>query len=108
MTPKIREQKQHIDEYGTDEVPPEQRAAIQDSYGCIKWDLKFLPLGKTPEIQEEKKEKLKMMSQQTDANLEESGRFGSTNLNGMTVHFKELTGIGLLETFTWNVGLKGK
>ncbi|KAF3851553.1 hypothetical protein F7725_013325 [Dissostichus mawsoni] len=55
----------------TDEVPPEQRAAIQDTYGCIKWDLKFLPLGETEESQQEKKEKLRVMSKQTDANPEE-------------------------------------
>lgn len=29
---------------------------------CINWDVKFLPLGETPESQQEKKEKLKMMS----------------------------------------------
>ena len=134
MTPKIRKRKRCTDESDTDEVPPEQRAAIQDTYGCINWDLKFLPLGETAESQQEKKEKLKMMSQQTDANPEEvkllmkltfytqrkqvnQGKdikylleewpFWFDEL-GMEVHFKELTGIGLKETFTRNVNLKGK
>ncbi|KAJ8354112.1 hypothetical protein SKAU_G00216790 [Synaphobranchus kaupii] len=133
-TPKIRKRKHRTDESDTDEIPPEQRAAIQDTYGCIKWDLKFLPLGETPESQQEKKEKLKMMAQQTNANPEEvkllmkltfytqrkqvnQGKnikylleewpFWFDEL-GMEVHFKELTGIGLKETFTRNVDLKGK
>ncbi|KAI4887416.1 hypothetical protein NFI96_018878, partial [Prochilodus magdalenae] len=119
---------------GRHKVPPEQRAAIQDTSGCINWDLKFLPLGEIAESQQEKKEKLKMMSQQTDANPEEvkllmkltfytqrkqvnQGKdikylleewpFWFDGL-GMEVHFKELTGIGLKETFTRNVNLKGK
>ncbi|KAL7885610.1 hypothetical protein AOLI_G00059050 [Acnodon oligacanthus] len=133
-TPKIRKRKHRTDESDTDKVPPEKRAAIQDTYGCINWDLKFLPLGETPESQQEKKEKLKMMSQQTNANSQEvrllmratfytqrkqvnQGKnikylleerpFWFDKL-GMAVHFKELTGIGLKETFTRNVDLKGK
>ncbi|XP_016385692.1 uncharacterized protein LOC107721972 [Sinocyclocheilus rhinocerous] len=108
--------------------------AIQDTYGCINWDVKFLPLGETPESQQEKKEKLKMMSQQTAANLEEVKHLMKLtfytqrkqvnqgknikclleewpfwfNELGMAVHFKELTGIGLKETFTRNLELKGK
>lgn len=120
-TPKIRKRKHHTDDTDTDEIPPEQRAAIQDTYGCINLDIKFLPLGETPESQQEKKEKLKMISQQTDANLEEvkhlmkltfytqrkqvnQGKnikclleewpFWFSEL-GMAVHFKELTGIGI-------------
>lgn len=69
--PKIRKRKSRTEDSDTDEVPPEQRAAIQDTYGCIKWDVKFLPLGETPESQEEKQEKLRRMSQQTNANPEE-------------------------------------
>lgn len=45
----MRKRKYQADESDTDEVPPEQRAAIQDTYGCINWDLKFLPVGETPE-----------------------------------------------------------
>ena len=134
MTPKIRKRKHRTDDSDTDEVPPEQRAAIQDTYGCINWDFKFLPLGDTPESQQEKNEKLKMMSQQADANpvevkllmkltfytqrkqvnqgnnvknLLEEWPFWFDEL-GMAVHFKELTGIGLKETFIRNVDLKGK
>jgi len=133
-TPKIRKRKNGTDESDTDEVPPEQRAAIQDTYGCIKWDLKFLPLGETEESQQEKKEKLRVMSKQTDVNPEEvkllmKSTFYTqrkqvnqgTNIKsllqewpfwfddlGMAVHFKELTGSELQETFTRNLDLKGK
>ncbi|KAK1896096.1 30S ribosomal protein S5 [Dissostichus eleginoides] len=132
-TPKIRKRKNGTDESDTDEVPPEQRAAIQDTYGCIKWDLKFLPLGETEESQQEKKEKLRVMSKQTDVNPEEvkllmKSTFYTqrkqvnqgTNIKsllqewpfwfddlGMAVHFKELTGSELQETFTRNLDLKG-
>lgn len=44
-TPKIRQRKHHTDESDTESVPSEQRAAIQDTYECINWDVKFLPLG---------------------------------------------------------------
>ncbi|XP_049437718.1 uncharacterized protein LOC125892035 [Epinephelus fuscoguttatus] len=133
-TPKIRKRKRHTEDSDTDEVPPEQRAAIQDTYGCIKWDVKFLPLGETPESQQEKQEKLRRMSQQTNANPEEIKQLMKStfftqrkqvnqgkNIKyllegwpswfselGMGVHFKELTGIALKETFIQNVDLKGK
>ncbi|XP_067374849.1 uncharacterized protein [Channa argus] len=133
-TPKIRKRRHRTDDSDTDEVPPEQRAAIQDTYGCINWDLKFLPRGETLESQQEKKEKLKRMDQQADANAEEVKCLmkltfytqrkqvnQGTNIKhlqeewpfwfkelGMAVHFKELTGIGLKETFIRNVDLKGK
>lgn len=70
-TPKIRQRKHHTDESDTESVPSEQRAAIQDTYECINWDVKFLPLGETTESQQLKKEKLKMMFQKTDTNPEE-------------------------------------
>lgn len=133
-TPKIRKRKHRTEDSHTEEVAPEQRAAIRDTYGCIKWDMKFLPLGETAETQQEKKAKLKRMSQQTDANTEEVKHLmkmtfytqrklinEGQNLKylleewpflfselGMTVHFQELTGIHLKETFTRNVDLKGK
>ncbi|XP_041857249.1 uncharacterized protein LOC121650031 isoform X2 [Melanotaenia boesemani] len=133
MTPKIRKRKRHSGS-DTEEIPPEQRAAIQDTYGCIKWDLKFLPLGETPESQQDKKEKLKMLSQQTNVNLEEVKQLMKKtfysqrkDINqgkdikhvlkewpfwfkdiGIGVHFKELTGIELKEKFTQNLDLKGK
>lgn len=34
-TPKIRKRKIRTEDSDTDEVPSEQRAAIQDTYGCI-------------------------------------------------------------------------
>lgn len=60
MTQKIRKQKYHTDEYDMDEFPPEQREASQDTYGCINWDLKFLPLGETPKSKRGKKEQTKL------------------------------------------------
>ncbi|RXN37846.1 Prolyl-tRNA synthetase associated domain-containing 1 [Labeo rohita] len=133
-TPKIRKRKHCTDDSDTDEIPPEQRAAIQDTYGCVNWDVKFLPLEETPESQQEKKEKLKMMSRNNDANLEEVKSLMKLtfytqrkqvnqgenikylleewpfwfNELGMAVHFKELTSIGLKETFTRNLEVKGK
>lgn len=133
-TPKIRKRKSCIEDSDTDEVPLEQRAAIQDTYGCVKWDVKFLPLGETVVSQHEKQEKLRRMSQQTNANREEVKELMKstfytqrTQVNqgksiqdllegwptwfselGMGVHFKELTGISLKETFIQNVDLKGK
>lgn len=133
-TPKIRKRKSRTEDSDTDEVPSEQRAAIQDTYGCIKWDIKFLPLGETLESQQEKKEKLRRMSQQTNANPEEIKQLMKSTFYtqrkqvnqgenikdllegwpswfselGMGVHFKELTGIALQGTFIQNVDLKGK
>ncbi|XP_073763552.1 uncharacterized protein [Danio rerio] len=133
-TPKIRKRRHQTDDSDTDEIPPEKRAAIQDTYGCINWHVKFLPLGETSESQEEKKEKIKIMSRQTDADAEEVRHLMKLtfytqrnqvnqgknikclledwpwwfNELGMAVHYKELTGIGLNETFTRNLDLKGK
>ncbi|KAI7810828.1 hypothetical protein IRJ41_007022 [Triplophysa rosa] len=133
-TPKLRKRKRPNNESDTDEVPPEQRAAMQDTYGCINWDLKSLPLGETPDSQRQKKEQLKMMFQQNDTNTDEVKRLMKLtfytqrkqvnqgdnikclleewpfwfNELGMAVHFKELTGIGLKETFTRNLTLKGE
>ncbi|XP_043088730.1 uncharacterized protein LOC122334911 [Puntigrus tetrazona] len=118
----------------TDEIPLEDRAAMQDTYGCIKWNVKFLPLEETQESQQQKMEKLKVMFQHSDANpeevkclmkstfytqrqhvnqgksikcLREEWPFWFDEL-GMSVHFMELTGIDLKETFTRNLDLKGK
>ncbi|XP_040888005.1 uncharacterized protein LOC121194625 [Toxotes jaculatrix] len=133
-SPKIRKRKARTDESDSDEISPEQRAEMQDTYGCLKWDVKFLPLGETAESQHEKKEKMKMMTKETDANPEEikhlmKSTFYSQRKKvnqgenikhlmeewpflfdgcGMAVHFKELTGIDLKETFTRNLDLKGK
>ncbi|XP_048857411.1 uncharacterized protein LOC125724956 [Brienomyrus brachyistius] len=133
-TPKIRKRKHQTDSDHTDEIPLEERAAMQDTYGCLKWNVEFLPLEETPESQQQKMEKLKVMFQQADANPEEvKSLMKSTyytqrqHVNqgksikclreewpfwfdelGMSVHFKELTGIDLKETFTRNLDLKGK
>ncbi|MEQ2196179.1 hypothetical protein XENOCAPTIV_025819, partial [Xenoophorus captivus] len=105
-----------------------------DTYGCIKWDVKFLPREETQESQQQKMEKLKVMFQQSDANPEEvkclmKSTFYTQRQHVnqgesikylkeewpswfdeivMLVHFKELTGINLKETFTRNLDLKGK
>lgn len=133
-TPKIRKRKSCVEDSDTDLVPPEKRAVIQHTYACIKWDVKFPPLGETPESQQEKQEKLRRMSQQANANPEEIKQLmkstfytqrkevnqGKNIKNlleewpslfsevGMSVHFKELTGIALKETFIQNMDLKGK
>ncbi|XP_057187745.1 uncharacterized protein LOC130553025 [Triplophysa rosa] len=133
-TPKLRKRKRPNNESDTDEVPPEQRAAMQDTYGCINWDLKSLPLGGTPDSQRQKKEQLKMMFQQNDTNTDEvkclmmltfytqrkQVNQGDNikclleewpiwfNELGMALHFKVLTGIGLKETFTRHLTLKEK
>ncbi|KAL7853087.1 hypothetical protein SRHO_G00188720 [Serrasalmus rhombeus] len=133
-TPKIRKRKHESNSDDTDEIPLEERAAMQDTYGCIKWNVQFLPREETQESQQQKMEKLKEMFQQSDANPEEvKGLMKSTfytqrqHVNqgksikclredwpflfdeiGMSVHFKELTGINLKETFIRNLDLKGK
>lgn len=134
-TPKIRKRKHQTDDSDhTDEIPIEERAAMQDTYGCIKWNVKFLPLEETQETQRQKMEKLKVMFQHIDVNpeevkclmkstfytqrqhvnqgksikcLREEWPFWFDEL-GMSVHFMELTGIDLKETFTRNLDLKGK
>lgn len=117
-SPKIRKRRSRREDSDTDEVPPEQRAVIQGTYGCIKWDVKFLPLGETLESQQEKQEKRRQISQQTNANPEEIKQLMKSTFYtqrkqvnqgenikylldawplwdielGMGVHFKELTG----------------
>ncbi|KAM8729082.1 uncharacterized protein AB9X84_026423 [Acanthopagrus schlegelii] len=133
-TPRIKKRKQVSDEYDTDEIPAEQRAAMQDTYGCIKWEMKYMPLSETPESQQQKKDKMKALSEQTNfspgevetlmkctyysqrkeinqgtdlQSLMEEWPFLFQEI-GMTVHFQELTGISLKETFLTNVEKKGK
>ncbi|MED6292032.1 hypothetical protein CHARACLAT_029620 [Characodon lateralis] len=132
--PKIRKRKRCSENSDTDEIPPEQRAAIQDTYGCINWNVKSLPLGETAESQQQKKDKLKMKFLQKEANPKEMKLLLRTtfysqrkDINqgesiqdvleawpllfhdiGMAVHYKELTGLGLKETFMRNMNMKGK
>lgn len=133
-TPKIRKRKHRSDDSDTDEIPPEQKAAVQDTYGCINWNLKFLPFGETSESQEDKKENLKMLSQMKDPNPEEVKQLMEKTFYtqrrdvnqgkdikdllkewplwfqelGMAVHFKILTGNELKETFIKNLERKGR
>lgn len=132
--PRIKKRKQGTDEYDTDEIPAEQRAAMQDTYGCIKWEIKYMPVSETPESQQEKKDRMKALSEQTNFSPGEVDTLmkctyysqrkeinKGTDLQslmeewpflfqeiGMTVYFQELTGILLKETFLTNVEKKGK
>lgn len=131
-TPKIKKRRLHDSD--TDEVPPEKRAAIQDTYGCICWHVKFMPLGETAETQQQKKDELKNLfnqneqspgplkmlmkstfySQRQDVNQGKDMKYLLVNWPywfqdiGMNVHFKELTGVDLKETFLKNVEQKGE
>ncbi|XP_073717977.1 uncharacterized protein [Misgurnus anguillicaudatus] len=132
-TPKITRRKNWHDS-DTDEIPPEKRAKIQDTYGCIHWHVKFLPLGETAESQQQKKEKLKSLFRQSEQSpvplkllmkstfytqrqevnngkdvkyLLENWPYWFDEI-GMTVHFNELTGVDLKETFLKNVEQKGE
>ena len=132
-TPKIKKRKSHDSD--TDEVPPEKRAAIQDTYGCVRWHVKFMPLGETAETQQQKKNELKNLfsqneqstgplkmlmkstfySQRQDVNQGKDMKYLQENWPywfhdiGMNVHFKELTGVDLKESFLkmWNRRGKG-
>lgn len=132
-TPKIKKRRTSHDS-DTDEIPPEKRAAIQDTYGCIRWHVKFLPLGETAESQQQKKDELKHLFLQNEQSPEPLKRLMKTTFYsqrqevnqgndikslleswpywfcevGMTVHFHELTGVDLKETFLKNVEQKGE
>lgn len=121
------------DECDTEEVTPEKRAAVQDTYGCVNWEVKFMPLSETAESQQLKKEKMKNLLQTTDWNEEvvkilmrstyysqrkdiNKGTDMKTLTDewpflfqegGMEVHFKDLTGIPLKETFLNSIDRKG-
>lgn len=131
-SPMIQNRKRGSDD--TDEVPLEKRTSIQDTYSCIKWDVKFLPVSETLESQQEKKEEMKILSEQTSFNTEkvktlmkctyysqrkainkgedlqiliEKWPFLFQEI-GMTVHFEELTGVSLKETFLTSLEKKAK
>ena len=71
-TPKIRKRKHQTDDSDhTDEIPLEERAAMQDTYGYIKWNVEFLPHEETQENQQQKMEKLKVVFQHCNGNPEE-------------------------------------
>ncbi|MEQ2301168.1 hypothetical protein AMECASPLE_033143 [Ameca splendens] len=126
----IQKRKKGSDD--TDEVSPEKRASIQDTYGCIKWDMKFLPVSETSESQQEKQKQMKILSEQTSFSPEEvktlikctyySQRKAinkGADLQilieewpfqeiGMSVHFEELTGVPLKQTFLTSLEKKAK
>lgn len=132
--PMIMKRKQRSDEYDTEEIPAEQRAAVQDTYGCMKWDMKFMPLSETTNSQQEKKLKMKVLSEQANFSPDEVKTLmkctyysqrkeinQGTDLQtlmeewpflfqeiGMTIHFQELTGVALKATFLTSVEKKGK
>ncbi|XP_049334937.1 uncharacterized protein LOC111195868 [Astyanax mexicanus] len=60
-TSKIKKRKAVSDGSDTEEIPAEHKASVQDTYGCVKWELKYLPLSETEDSQQEKKEKMKTM-----------------------------------------------
>ncbi|RXN34461.1 Interferon-induced 44 [Labeo rohita] len=132
--PRILKRRRGSDEFDTDEITAEQRAAVQDTYGCINWDMEFMPVSETLERQQEKKDKMKVLSEQATFSTEEVKPLmkctyfsqrkavnSGTDLQslmeewpflfkeiGMAVHFHELTGVSLKETFLGNVEKKGK
>ncbi|XP_063054121.1 uncharacterized protein LOC134468409 isoform X2 [Engraulis encrasicolus] len=132
-TPKTRKRKQ-CTESDTDEIPVEKRAAIQDTYGCVKWELKFLPLGETTESQQQSQEELKRLSKENAPNQDVVKKLTRSTFYtqrkevnngkeikhfladwpflfddvGMAVHFEELTGVSPKETFLRNLDLKGE
>uniref|UniRef100_A0A3B4CXI0 Uncharacterized protein n=1 Tax=Pygocentrus nattereri TaxID=42514 RepID=A0A3B4CXI0_PYGNA len=131
-TPKIKKRKPASDGYDTEEVPAKQKASVQDTYGCVNWELKYLPLSETGDSQQEKKEKLKMMFQEMNYNTDDMKKLVQStfytqrkdinkgtsirqltqewpflfNEAGMAAHFQELTGVSLMECFLANVDKK--
>lgn len=99
-----------------------------------QWDMKFMPISETLESQQEKKDKLKILSEQATFCPEEVKTLmkdtyfsqrkainSGTDLQslmeewpflfkeiGMIVHFHDLTGVSLKETFLSNVEKKRK
>ena len=130
-TPKIQKRKAASDD-DTDEISAEQRASVQDTYGCVNWMPKHLPLPETVESQLEKKDKMKTfedMNYNSDVvkDLIKSTYFTQRKeINngasiqklsqdwpflfkevGMAAHFQELTGVSLIVSFLANVDKKG-
>lgn len=64
LTPMMMKRQKMSDGYDTEEIPAEKRAAVQDTYGCVKWDMKFLSVSETAETQQQKKDEMKVLSGQ--------------------------------------------
>ena len=130
-TPKIQKRKAASDD-DTDEISAEQRASVQDTYGCVNWMPKHLPLPETVESQLEKKEKMKTfedMNYNSDvvkdlikstyftqrkeinngASIQKLGQDWPFLFKevGMAAHSQELTGVSLIVSFLANVDKKG-
>lgn len=132
--PTMMKRKRESDGYDTEEVPAEKRAAVQDTYGCIKWDMKFMPVSETTHSQQEKRPKMKLLIEQANFSPDEVKTLmkstyysqrkeinHGTDLQilmeewpflfqeiGMTIHFQGFTGVALKETFLTSVEKKGK
>lgn len=128
-TPRVQKRRAASDD-DTDEISAEQRASVQDTYGCINWNPKHLPVPETVESQLEKKEKLKKLEDMNSDSVKELIKstyftqrkdiINGTSIQklsqewpflfkevGMTAHFQELTGVSLTESFLANVDKKG-
>ncbi|KAK3554375.1 hypothetical protein QTP70_022604 [Hemibagrus guttatus] len=131
--PKIRK-RSRTEDSDTEEIPAERKAVVQDTYGCVNWDFKLMPLNETKESQLDKQERMKIKSKTTNADPEEvSNLLKATcfsqckDINngasiqqlcenwpflfqeiGMCVHFKQLTGIDLKEMFLKSLDKKGQ
>ncbi|RXN38123.1 hypothetical protein ROHU_001416 [Labeo rohita] len=68
--PKIRK-RSRTEDSDTEEIPAERRAAVQDTYGCVNWNVEFMPLNETKESQLEKQEMMKIKSKATNFDSEE-------------------------------------
>lgn len=132
-TPKLRKRSLTADSDTTDESM-EARATIQDTYGCVKWSVKFLPLEETEESQEQKWERLKLLYEESGTNMDEVKDLMKCTyytqrkhinegksvkwlreewpflfeILGMAVHYKELTANDLQGSFLRNLDLKGQ
>ncbi|KAG7455662.1 hypothetical protein JOB18_001478, partial [Solea senegalensis] len=133
-TPMITKRKAQLDDDDTDEIPTEQKASVQDTYGCVNWEPKHLPLSETAESQLDKKERMKMLFEnnnyQTEDVIEHIKSTFYTQCKeinkgtsietlcrewpflfiqaGMAEHFQQLTGVSLTGSFHENVDKKGE
>lgn len=111
-------------------IPAQLKATVQDTYGCVNWEPKFLPLPETVESKLEKKEEVKRMFEELNYTAEDvKGLVKYTyftqrkDINkgisipklcqewaflfheaGMAGHFQLLTDVNLVEAFFCNVG----